>query len=554
MTAQFPNILTPKMTEGIKSFNLCTFLIGLEGWRRGLTLTYYGDINQYSDIHTQGKKIMGRNYSLTSDDKIHYFNQSRGDRVSNEAVKVAQSKQKTKDCLIKHKIPLMPSLEFDRSHTDEDIIKEGRQIGFPIIIKPTYGSLSKGVMLNIQNETELAKSLKYVRKTLGYKSVILEKYFEGDDIRLYVVDGVAVAALRREPAKVTGNGKDTIEELIKQKNESRKDNPYLAARLIKIDEEVHEVLNKSNYQLQDVLEDGKTILVKNKSTMDQGVDLYDITDEIQDHIKQTAVDTLAALPDIIHGSIDMLYDGKEAIVLEVNASANISMHMFPTEGQPRNIGEYLMDFYFPETKGKSLAHSNMYFDFLNIVDMLKQNYTNFVEVKSLPDTPIHGKKYIISGKVQKVGYRSWIRKKATVWELHGYAKNLANGDVEVVVASEDEEKVKKFKKMCARGPKKAKVKEVKNYSWNKEIKMGFELEQSRNNEKAKLKKVEHEVETLKNNMEHIQSEYNKLKKEYNDLQKQKAYYEKEYKGMENSMSWRITKPVRKIKGSITKKR
>jgi len=91
------NDLTPEMTKGIKGFQLCAYLIGLEGWRRGLTLKYYVDIHRYSDIRTQGKKLIGRNYSLASKDKIHYFNQSRCDLVNNDTVQIAQSKQKTKE-------------------------------------------------------------------------------------------------------------------------------------------------------------------------------------------------------------------------------------------------------------------------------------------------------------------------------------------------------------------------------------------------------------------------------------------------------------------------
>src|SRR5699024_9228697 len=243
------------------------------------------------------------------------------------------------------------------------IIKKAHDIGYPVIVKPTYGSLSRGVVLNIQNEQQLKKALTKVRYNLGYKSVILEKYFEGDDIRLYVVNGKVVASLKRVPATIIGDGKSNVRELIKAKNKSREHNPYLSARPIKINDEVHEVLEAAGYNLESVLQEGKKLRVKYKSTMDKVVDLYDITEEIQNHVKQLAVDTLAALPDIIHGSIDMLYDGDNAVVIEVNPSANISMHMFPTEGKPRSIGKHLMDFYFPETKGKAEVHGNMYFDY-----------------------------------------------------------------------------------------------------------------------------------------------------------------------------------------------
>src|SRR5699024_8305910 len=152
--------------------------------------------------------------------------------------------------------------------------------------------------LNLKNDSELTDALKYVRGQLGYSNVILERYFEGADIRVYVVNNVAVAALRREPPKVTGDGESSIEKLINEKNESRKDNPYLATRPIKIDKELKDVLRKNNYKLSSILENGKTIMVKNKSTLTQGVDLYDITDTVPEHVKQLAINTHTALPNI----------------------------------------------------------------------------------------------------------------------------------------------------------------------------------------------------------------------------------------------------------------
>ncbi|WP_188454991.1 acylphosphatase [Virgibacillus oceani] len=499
-SSKFPQPFTPKMVKGIKGFSMCSFLIGLEGWRRGLKLKYYGDIHQYSDIITKSRKPFGRSYSFEYKDKIHYFNQSRGDLVSNEAVTIAQSKQKTKKHLERHSIPVLPSIEFTREHTDEEIVMMSQQIGFPLIIKPTYGTLSKGVVLNIDSESELAASLKHVRGKLGYKNVIVERYFEGEDIRLYVVDGIVVAALRRVPAKVTGDGTSTIKQLIDQKNKSRKSNPYLAERLIKMDDEVHSVLNKNDYDLDTVLEAGNTTLVKNKSTMNQGVDLYDITDEIDDNIKELAVITLKSLPNIPHGSIDMLYNGSEAIILEVNPSANISMHMFPTEGKPRNIGAYLMDYYFPETIARANMHENMYFDLLDIVKILKRNYTNYVEVKALPNSPIYANQFIVSGKLQNTGYQNWVKRQAVLQNIHGFVKNRNNGNVEIVVASHDLQRLKDFQHTCSKGTEKAKVNDLKSVDWIKEIKMGFEIIP----ESKKRKKAEKPSVKKDNNVTFVQ--------------------------------------------------
>lgn len=468
----FPDNLTPKMVEGIEGFNLCVYLMGLEGWRRGLDLTFYHDMNEYTTMRTQRKSRFGRSYSLRNKEKIHYFYQSRGDKVSNKAVKVAQSKQLTKKYLKKGNVATLPSIQFKGSHSNEDIINKVGKLGFPLIIKPTFGTLSKGVVLNIKDENELSIALETVRDKLGFKSIIVEKYFEGVDIRLYVVKDKVVAAIRRVPAKVTGDGSKTVDELIDIKNQSRVTNPYLNARKIKKNKETKEILQTQGYQLMDVVEAGKTILVKNKSTMSQGVDLYDITDTIGAQVKEMAVNTIRSLPDMEHGSIDMLYDGKEAYVLEVNSSANISLHMFPTEGKPRNVMAAIVDHYFPETIGKATVHYNMYFDYLDIANVLKKNYTNYIQVRSLGEQEIVGKKLIISGQFDYNKYSDWVMKQATDHGLYGIIQKQSN-NATLMIANKDENKIIDFIDVLKRGPKNTIIHDVKISHWNREINNGF---------------------------------------------------------------------------------
>jgi len=471
----FPENLTPAMVDGISNFNLCVFLMGLEGWRRGLELALYHNMNEYTTMRTQKKSRFGRSYSLKNGDKIHYFYQSRGDKISNTAVKIAQSKQLTKRYLKQGRIATLPSIQFNSSHTDEDIINKASNIEYPIILKPTYGTLSKGVILNIKSKDEFRAALRQVRGKLGYKSIIVERYFEGDDIRLYVVKDQVVAAVRRIPAKVTGDGKKTIDKLIDIKNKSRIMNPYLNARKIKKNKETRKILHKQGYELDDILEKNKTILVKNKSTMSQGVDLYDITDTISNQVKEMAIQTIRSMPDMDHGSVDMLYDGNRSYVLEVNASANISLHMFPTEGKPRNVMAAIIDYYFPETIGKANIHNNMYFDYLDIVEVLKKNYTNYIKVRPLCEEPIIAKEFQLSGEINYKRYSNWVMRQATDQELYGFIQKFDEDSVKVIIASKTEDKLLDFKKFLMDGPRKTIINEIIMYDWNKEVNNGFQI-------------------------------------------------------------------------------
>ena len=66
---------------------------------------------------------------------------------------------------------------------------------------------------------------------------------------------------------------------------------------------------------------------------------------------------------------------------------------------------------------------------------------------------------IVSGRVQGVFFRDNTRKKAIELGLHGYAKNLEDGNVEVV-AQGDEEKINEFIEFIKKGPGIAKVENI----------------------------------------------------------------------------------------------
>ncbi|WP_163969624.1 YheC/YheD family protein [Oceanobacillus halotolerans] len=51
---------------------------------------------------------------------------------------------------------------------------------------------------------------------------------------------------------------------------------------------------------------------------------------------------------------------------------------------------------------------------------------------------------------------------------------------------------------------------------------------------------------------YLAKEINQLKENYNQLEKEKSYYEKKYLSIENSRSWRLTKPARRV-GSVVKR-
>nr|WP_236784696.1 acylphosphatase [Alteribacter salitolerans] len=466
-------------------------------------------------------------FSLASDKQTHFFFRSRGDEVTEEAIEICKDKNLTKEYLKRFGVPSPEGRRFTEKHTNEEVLSYACDIGYPLVLKPTNGSLGKGVIANILDEKGLLGALGYVKDELGYSDIILEKYIEGTEYRVYVVNDQVIGAVEKLPPNVTGDGSKTIEELIKIKNKEKKDNPHLSKRHIKIDYEVVQCIEYGGYSLNSVLEDGKTIYLRKKNSLSSGGEPVDATDKLSDKVKKIAVDSLKAIPDLPQAGLDLIVDHRNntAAVIEINATAMIGSHLFPEKGLARDIPSAIIDYYFPESKGVEKA--SLSFDFNSIKAPFESSLVEELKILPAEQGKLYAKKYIVSGKVQKVGYRQWIRRKALQQGLHGYTRNLKNGRVVVVVAGTDETKVSNFKSTCHKGPSKAAVQRVTEYSWEKPLKTGFEIK----NDAYKTKK---------------QKEKNVLAPERTDLKVELEKLKKENSRIKSSKSWKYTLPLRKV--------
>ena len=69
---------------------------------------------------------------------------------------------------------------------------------------------------------------------------------------------------------------------------------------------------------------------------------------------------------------------------------------------------------------------------------------------------IVAKRYLISGRVQGVGFRYYVQDHAAVEGVHGYVRNLSDGRVEALLEGDDES-VLRVERALRRGPAGARV-------------------------------------------------------------------------------------------------
>ncbi|WP_036833697.1 acylphosphatase [Pontibacillus litoralis] len=529
--------LSDSIVADAHGYLLDSYAVSLEGWRRGLTLKWHlKNTEKFKEMMTWYVDKPGQLYSLSNKERTHYFFRTRGDKVTNDAVTIGKDKEKTKQMLQQAGVPVPEGQQFFAEDTNEMIIEYASSLGYPVVIKPTDGSFGRGVVSNITSSGELEYSIQYVRTQLNMPEVIVERYIPGDDYRLYVVGDEVVGAIKRLPPNVIGDGVHTIQDLIDQKNEQRKDNPRLITCLINVNQEMVDYLNRQGYTLDSVPQADKQVSLSSKNNISIGGDPIDMLDDLPSEIKKVAVQALQAVPGLDHGAVDMMVHpdkpvNEAAFVIELNPTAQIGGLLYPMYGKSRDIPSAIIDYYFPETKGMDEERTNTYFDLHDVLEPLQMNTAYSTTVTPSPRGKLYAKKYTVYGDVKDIGYHRGLRKQAFERQLHGFVMSNEEDSIEVVVGGLDPEMVDDFKNGIWEDDERAEIWQVQVEDYHEPLKVGFEVKLDLKTQLEELKKYKRELEITELAMKKA------------EVQRRKFY---------ESKSWKITKPIRYV-GSFFKK-
>lgn len=236
----------------------------------------------------------------------------------------------------------------------EEALEAAHYIGYPVAVKPLVGNHGRGVTTDVNDDDSLRDA--YAAAYHRHETVVVEQYVKGEDHRLLVVDGTLVAAARRRPAHVTGDGESTLHELIERENlDPRRGvgHENLLTR-IDVDEQTHRLIAQEGLTLDSVIERDRLVFLKSTANLSTGGTATDITDDVHPEVRYAAERTARLIGlDII--GIDLLaetltkpLDQQSAGVVEVNAGPGFRMHLSPTHGQGRDVGKHVVDMLFPD--------------------------------------------------------------------------------------------------------------------------------------------------------------------------------------------------------------
>lgn len=209
-----------------------------------------------------------------------------------------------------------------------------------VVVKPVRGEQGLGISVGLTEAEEVEAAVERARQICS--EVILESYFDGDDLRLIVIDYKLVAAATRRPARVIGDGSATVRQLIEAQSRRRAAATGGESR-IPLDAETERCVRAAGFTLDDVPEAGLEFNVRLTANLHTGGTIHDVTEETHPVLVDAAVRAARAIEIPVTG-IDLMVKSPlepDYVFIEANERPGLANH------EPQPTAERFIDMLFP---------------------------------------------------------------------------------------------------------------------------------------------------------------------------------------------------------------
>jgi cyanophycin synthetase len=275
--------------------------------------------------------------------------------ASNIACRIASDKQLTKALLKEAGVPVPDGAVVT---TVEEAQRAARRLRGPATVKPLDANQGKGVTTRCTTPEEVAEAFEGARR--HSRSIIVERFIEGQDYRVLVTgDKVAAASLRRPPT-VIGDGHRSVRELVEVENQNpaRGKGHANIMTQIALDEHAATQLRKQGYTFDSVPSVGVPVTLRSNANLSTGGTAEDVTDLLPEETRDTCVRAARKIGldvagiDLVCRDISQPLENQLGAIIEVNAAPGIRMHQYPASGTPRDAGDAIVDAMYGDRDGR----------------------------------------------------------------------------------------------------------------------------------------------------------------------------------------------------------
>ncbi|WP_374659045.1 cyanophycin synthetase [Inhella sp.] len=267
------------------------------------------------------------------------------DATSAVSESIAQDKDLSKRLLQSAGVPVPFGRPVD--DVDEGWLAATEEIGLPVVVKPLDGNQGKGVTVNVSTREHFELAYKAAEE-IG--TVLVEKYLPGSDFRLLVVGNQLVAAARRDPPQVSGDGVSTVRQLVDEVNKdpNRGDGHATSLTKMRLDDIAVERLKQQGLAPDSVPAKGQRVILRNNANLSTGGSATDVTDDVHPEVAQRAIAAAQIVGlhvcgvDVVAETVMRPLEEVSGGIVEVNAAPGLRMHLSPSYGKGRNVGKAII--------------------------------------------------------------------------------------------------------------------------------------------------------------------------------------------------------------------
>ncbi len=263
---------------------------------------------------------------------------------------IAQDKELTKKLLAAAGVPVPEGRPVSSA---EDAWAAAQEIGGAVVVKPQDGNQGKGVTVNVSTREAVMAAFDNARQ---YRDdILVERYLVGSDYRVLVVGDKLVAAARREPPLVVGNGESTVQQLVDQVNTDPRRGTGHATPLtrIRLDDIAKARLAEQGLTIDSVPDKGRRVILRNNANLSTGGTATDVTDDVHPEVAARCIAAARMIGldicgvDVVCETVMRPLEEQRGGIVEVNAAPGLRMHTNPSFGKGRHVGEAIIAHMYP---------------------------------------------------------------------------------------------------------------------------------------------------------------------------------------------------------------
>lgn len=312
-------------------------------------IEHYENLNPYARIivdeaarrgvHAEVTDAAGGFFRLSYGGRSIHCRESLSEMTSGVAVSICDDKAVTRRIVADAGVAVPEqTTSADRATIERLVADHGS-----VVVKPARGEQGRGVSVGLASSGDIERAIAEAGELCD--RVLVESCFEGEDLRLVIIDHKLVAAAIRRPPSVLGDGQRSLASLIERQSRRRSAATDGESR-IPVDEETLRCLASGGRTLDTVPAEGEEVLVRKTANLHTGGSIHDVTGIVHPKLVEAAMLAARAI-DIPVVGIDFMVKSPsqpDYVFIEANERPGLANH------EPQPTAERFIDLLFPQSR------------------------------------------------------------------------------------------------------------------------------------------------------------------------------------------------------------